>query len=98
VATVVLFRKPDAVARDEVGGGGIGGRDAGGDDRFAGGEAGGDGLVEVEELREEIVLGGKPVGVEHGRIEGRMSVLERVLARPRPARPAGEAVPRLMER
>lgn len=51
---------------------------AGGGDGISGGEAGGDLLVEVEELGEEVRLGGEAVGGEHGGIQRGVGVLERI--------------------
>ena len=46
--------------------------------RNVGGEAGGDLLVKVEELGEEIGLGGEAVGGEYGGIQRGVGVLERI--------------------
>ncbi len=51
---------------------------AGGGDGFCGGEAGGDLLVEGEELGEEVGLGVEAVGGEHGGIQRGVGVLERI--------------------
>jgi hypothetical protein len=47
------------------------GRDAGGGDRFAAIDAGRDFEVEVQELLEEVFLGGEAVGGEDGGVEGK---------------------------
>jgi hypothetical protein len=51
-----------------------------GGDRFAGFDLRGHGQVQVKKLGQEILLGRKSVGVQHGRVERGVGVFERVLA------------------
>jgi len=66
----------DAVGRDEGGGIGVGGGDAGRGDGEVLGFAGGHGEVEFEELGEEVFLGVEAVGGEDGGVEGGVGVFE----------------------
>ena len=71
---------PNAVARNEAFTISIIRRNAGGGDGFAPFDAGGDFLVEGEELGEEVGFGGEAVGGEDGGIERGVGVFERVRA------------------
>ena len=72
--------RADAVCGDERFGVRIVWRDAGGGDGFVLGEAVGDGVVEVEELGEEVGLGGEAVGGEDRRVERCVGLLEGIRA------------------
>ena len=56
------------------------GRDAGGGDWFVAGDAVGDGVVEVEELGQEVGLGGEAVGGEDGGVERGVGVFQGIRA------------------
>ena len=74
------FGRLDAVGGEEGLGVGEVGRDAGGGDGFALVDAGSDGEVQVEELLEEVLLGGEAVGGQHGGVEFGVGVFERIVA------------------
>ena len=71
----------DAVVSDQgLGVGAVSGGDAGGGDEGGGFFGGGDGVVEVEELLEEVLFVGESVGGEGGGVEGGVGVFEGVPA------------------
>jgi hypothetical protein len=76
----ILLGGADAVVGDEGFGVRKVGRDAGSGDWFAAIDARGDFEVEVEELLQQVFLGGEAVGCEYGVVECGVRVLERILA------------------
>jgi hypothetical protein len=86
----------DAIVGHEAGSVGIGGGDAGGGYGFTGLLAAGNVQVEREQLGQQVFLRRKPVGGQDSGVQGRLGVLQRMVARICPIRADGyEASERL---